>query len=118
MTDLIALLGTGEARWNYVSQLIDHEQWDTIFLITTAQGAQQFRAAKPCTFILYDENMKLPDMVLKLSEQLRGKAGFEVAINCNAGSGKESMALISTLLKIGTGFRPVAYTKENGVQEL
>ena len=50
----------------------------------------------------------------KLKEKI---SGIEVGLNIVSGSGKEHMALISALLKLGIGIRLVALTS-NGVKEV
>ena len=42
---------------------------------------------------------------------------MEVAVNIVSGNGKEHMAIISALLKLGVGIRLMAVTKD-GVREL
>ena len=56
----------------------------------------------------------IEDVVKQLSGKLKG---FEVALNLASGSGKEHMAIISALIKLGVGFRLVVLTKE-GIKEI
>ena len=59
--------------------------------------------------------MQLRDEVLqKLKEKVTGS---EVGLNFVSGTGKEHMALVSAVLKLGVGVRFVALTQD-GVQEL
>ena len=50
-------------------------------------------------------------------EQLKDKVEGEVALNIVSGTGKEHMALLSALLKLGLGIRFIALTKD-GVEEI
>ena len=58
------------------------------------------------------------DVIDELVSGLRNKLGFgDVALNLVSGTGKEHMALLSALIKIGVGIRFVAYTRK-GVCEI
>ena len=57
-------------------------------------------------------------MAKELKEKLTGKIkGIEVAVNFVSGEGKEHMALMSALLKLGIGVRFVAL-KPDGIEEI
>ena len=119
MTDLIACLGTGEAHHRYVQALIAGQDWDNVFLIASAEAAQSFAAQGQVHFVIVDAAHKLLHISAAVQKQLSGKLNtLDVALNLSAGSGKESMAVLAALLKLGAWIRLIAYTKETGVQEL
>ena len=50
--------------------------------------------------------------------KLSGRIGFgEVGLNIVSGSGKEHMAVLSAVMKLGVGYRLVAATA-NGIEEI
>ena len=72
---------------------------------------------------IFDELIKLDDEFLDLKKEIISKirerigTGFEVSLSLASGNGKEHMALMSALLKLGIGIRFIALTKE-GVEEI
>lgn len=118
MTDLIACLSTGKGTWGHVSRLIQDGEWEKIFLVTNAFGKENFTPEKESEFLVVEPNKGLnelrDDIYNKLKERIKGS---EVGLNIVSGTGKEHMALVSAVLKLGIGVRLVALTKE-GVQEI
>ena len=55
--------------------------------------------------------------LLQVESKLKDKVNGEIALNLISGTGKEHMAILSALLKLGVGIRLVALTKD-GVEEL
>jgi len=108
MTDLIAMLSTGKGSWLEVNKLIESQEWDNIYLITNLFGAQKFRAEKQVNFIILDLNKDVQSLKEDILNELNNKLKLDVALNMHSGSGKEHLALISALLKIGVGVRFVA----------
>jgi len=118
MTELVACLSTGKGTWGHVNRLIQEQEWENIFLITNEFGKENFTAEKPAEFLIIDSNKGIKELRDDITEKLRGKIkGLEVAVNIVSGSGKEHMALIGALLKLGVGIRPMALTKD-GIQEI
>lgn len=118
MTELVACLSSGKGTWEHVKRVIEGEEWEKIFLITDKFGKDNFKCNKPIEFILIDQNKFLTELVEDIRSALKGKiTGIEVAINLISGTGKEHMALLSALLKLGVAIRQVALTKE-GVKEI
>lgn len=118
MTDLIAVLSSGKGTWGHVARLIQETEWDNIFLITNDFGKEKFSAEKPTEFILVDARKSMNDLITEIKNGLEGKVkGTEVALNLASGSGKEHMALLSSVMKMGLGFRLVALTGD-GVKEI
>ena len=118
MTSLIACLSSGKGTWSHVNELINKEDWDQIFLITNDFGVQNFKPEKSVNYILINENKLLSDMVEDIKKQLEGKINdLEVAVNIISGNGKEHMAVISAVMKLGLGIRLVALTPD-GIKEI
>ena len=118
MTDLIACLSSGEKSWAHVSRLIKEQEWKKIFLITNDFGRQNFKTEKNAEFIVVDFQKPVFELIEDIKSGLKGKlTDLEVALNIVSGSGKEHMAILSALLKLGVGVRLMAVTKE-GVREL
>ena len=66
--------------------------------------------------------MNMNQGLKELRDEIKDKLGkriksTEVAVNFVSGTGKEHMALMSALLKLGIGIRFIALTKE-GVEEI
>ncbi|MBW2981483.1 hypothetical protein KY343_01255 [Candidatus Woesearchaeota archaeon] len=118
MTDLIACLSTGKGTWAHVSRLIEEQEWDNIFLITNEFGKENFQPKKKAEFILINSNRFLSELVEDIKNQLKEKVNpTDVAVNLISGTGKEHMAIISALLKLGLGIRLITLTP-NGIKEI
>jgi len=119
MTTLVACLSTGKGTWGHVARLIADEDWEKVILITNEFGKENFKLEKKNVELIVINSMKhLPELVEEVKKALEGKIkGTEVALNLVSGSGKEHMAVISALLKLGLGIRLIALTKE-GVKEI
>ncbi len=118
MTELIACLSTGKGTWGHVSRLMQDGKWDKIFLITNDYGKENFNKDDKTELIAINLNQGIKELRDEIYNSLKGKIkGTEVAINIISGMGREHMALISALLKLGIGFRLYALTKD-GVEEI
>ncbi len=118
MTELIACLGTGEGTLEHIRRLIQQQDWEKVVLITTESSKQNFKADKPIEFIVINKEKFLPELVNEIKNKLKTKIqGTEVGINLISGSGKDHMAILSALLKLGLAIRFVALTVE-GVKEV
>lgn len=118
MTSLIACLSSGKGTWSHVDRLIAEQEWDNILLITNEFGKEHFKPEKPVEYILINSNRFLPDLTEDIRKQLENKIkDTEVALNLISGSGKEHMAILSALLKLGLGIRLVALTPK-GIKEV
>ena len=118
MTCLIACLSTGKGTWGHVSRLIKDGEWEKIILITNDFGKENFTAEKPAEMIVVNDRQGLEEVRDGIKKQLAEKlTGTEVALNLVSGTGKEHMALISSLLQLGFGIRLVALTKD-GIKEI
>ena len=117
MTELITCLSTGKGTWAHVSQLISQEKWEKVFLVTNEFGLQ-FDTRGKGEFVVTDFDKGIELIIEDIVKQLKGKLkGFEVALNLASGAGKEHMAIISALIRLGVGFRLVVLTKE-GIKEI
>lgn len=109
MTELVACLSTGKGTWLSVSKLIDSHDWDKIFLVANDFAIQKFQAKKGVDYIAIDPNKSSKELVEAIKKQFDGRIqGAQVALNLESGSGKEHMALLSALLKLGVGIRLVS----------
>ena len=118
MTELIALLSTGKGTWTEVVKLINSGSWDRVFLITDQFGSTTFKKTDNMEFIIVNQNESIELIIDKISKQLKDKvSGSEVALNLTSGTGKEHMALLSAVLKLGVGIRLVTQTA-NGLREI
>jgi len=119
MTELVACLSAGKGTWGHVGRVIAEQEWDNIILITNDFGKEHFTAEKPVAMITVD-TMKTPltELIEQIKAGLKDKIkGTEVALNLVSGTGKEHMAILAALLKLGVGIRLVALTKE-GFKEI
>jgi hypothetical protein len=118
MTDFIACLTTGKGTWGHVARIIESSDFDNIYLITNDFGQEKFTSDKPINKIIINPDKSLSELIEDMKEALKGKLmGTEVALNLISGTGKEHMAIISALIKLGMGFRFLALTSE-GVKEV
>ena len=118
MTELVALISTGKGTWTGVAKLIKNQDWDKIFLITNEFGSNTFNKKENMEFIVINPNESIELLIDKIQKELKEKIqGTEIALNLTSGTGKEHMAVLSALLKLGFGIRLVTYTI-NGIKEL
>ncbi len=117
MTSLVACLSTGKGTWGHVSRLIQDKKWDKVFLITNEFGKENFQKTENTELIIIDQNKSIKEIQQNITEQLKDKLEGEVALNMISGTGKEHMALLSALLKLGLGIKQMALTK-NGIEEV
>lgn len=109
--ELVALLGSGKETWGQITGVINHGEWDQIFLIGD-DFAKQFSSKKFFEFISINSS-SIINLKEEIKEKLKGKIkGTEVALSIASGNGKEHMALISALLNLPVGIRFVVLTKD------
>ena len=78
----------------------------------------QFDTRGKGEFVVTDFDKGIELIIEDIVKQLKGKLkGFEVALNLASGAGKEHMAIISALIRLGVGFRLVVLTKE-GIKKI
>ena len=118
MSTLIACLSTGKGTWGHVSRLIKENKWDKVFLITNEFGKENFAKSENTELILINQSQGIKELAAEIESKLKGKVkDLEVALNIASGTGKEHMAILSAVLKLGLGIRPVALTKQ-GMEEI
>lgn len=118
MTELIACLSTGKGTWGHVNRIISDGKWDRVILITNEYGNENFQKDDKTELICVDLNQGIRELRDEMEGRLRGKIkSSEVGLNLVSGTGKEHMALLSALLRLGVGIRLVALTKD-GVEEI
>ena len=118
MTDLIAYVSSGPGTIAYVEKVIEGEEFETVFIITNPEFKKEIPKLDNIEVIVIDNKRVLPEMIEEIKNKLKDKIKImETAVNIVSGSGKEHMALLSALLKLGCGIRFVALTKE-GVREV
>lgn len=118
MATLIACLSTGKGTWGHVNRLIEDSKYDNIILITNDYGKENFNKKDNTELISLNLSQGLTllrdDIMSNIKDKIKDT---EVDVNFVSGTGKEHMALMAALLKIGIGIRLKALTKE-GIKEL
>lgn len=118
MTDLVACISSGEKSWAHVARLVKEVDWSRVIIITNEFGKKNFKADKDIEFIVADFEKPVLQLIDNIKNGLKGKIiDLDVALNLVSGNGKEHMAILAALLKLGVGVRLIAVTKE-GVREL
>jgi hypothetical protein len=118
MTELIACLSTGKGTWSHLSKLIADQSFERIFLITNQFGSEKFTPRNNTELIVLDLTQPLPTLVKEIKKNLQQKiTGTEVALNLTSGTGKEHMAVLSAVLKLGVAIRLVDLV-DNKVEEV
>lgn len=118
MAVLIACISSEKGTFAHVAKVMSGEIWDKIILVTS-EDSKSFQLPKPAEFIQINpaKNLQEISQDIKTAVAERLKSEIDVAVNFISGSGKEHMALLSALLKLGVGIRLIALTKE-GIKEV
>lgn len=118
MTTLIACLSTGKGTWGHVNRIIDDGKYEKVFLITNEYGKENFNKSEKTELISLNLDSGLKELRDNIFNNLKGNIkDAEVDINFISGTGREHMALMSALLRLGIGIRMKALTKE-GIEEI
>ena len=118
MATLIACLSTGKGTWGHVNRLIEDSKYDNILLITNDYGKENFNKKENIELISLNLSQGLIELRDDIIKDIKNKIkDTEVDFNFVSGTGKEHMALMAALLKMGIGIRLKALTKE-GIKEL
>lgn len=116
--ELVACLSTGKGTWMHVNQIIQQGGWDKVFLITNDFGKENFKKTGNVELIVIDDKKEVEAMRDEICEKLKPLLkNMEVAVNLISGSGKEHMALMSALLRLGMCIHFYASTSK-GVEEV
>jgi hypothetical protein len=111
-------LSTGKGTWTDVVKIMNTHDWDHIYLVTDDFGSKNFKKKDNTDFVVINANESIELVIDHIVTQLKGKInGTEVALNLASGTGKEHMALLSALLKLGLGVRLIA-ASVSGVKEI
>lgn len=118
MTTLVACLSIGKGTWGHVNRLIEDSKYDNIILITNDYGKENFNKKENTELISLNLSQGLSllrdDIFKNLKEKIKDT---EVDVNFVSGTGKEHMALMAALLKLGIGIKLKVLTKK-GIEEL
>ena len=118
MATLVACLSTGKGTWGHVNRLIEDSKYDNIILITNDYGKENFNKKENTELISLNLSQGLTILRDDIMNNIKDKIkDTEVDVNFVSGTGKEHMALMAALLKLGVGIRLKALTKE-GIKEL
>ena len=123
MTELVALLSTGKGTWGHVSRLLDGmngEKGENVLLLTNEFGIKNFQPQEGVELV---QLTKLRGSIKELSEEIQAKLkdkikGMEIAVNFVSGDGKEHMALVAALMRVGIGFRLVSLDTGGKAEEI
>ncbi len=116
--DLIICIGGEEKTWSHAKKLIEKGEWGQIVIVIDEKSSKKFSSSKKTSHIVLDVEKPAAELIAYLSKELKSKIkAFEVGLNLVAGSGKEHMVILASLLKIGVGIRLVALTAD-GIVEL
>ena len=114
--ELVALLSSGKGTWGQVSGLMKRGEWEKVTIVGSSFAKDFTVPEVPFDFIEVDLNKNLVQLKKEISKKLEGRIkSLEVALSIASGSGKEHMALLSSLLSIPVGVRFTALTKEGVV---
>ncbi len=117
MTSLVVCIGEGKGTWGHAIKVIEDQEWENIFVITQEYFKDKFKVNKHFSFIIINMDKNLEELIEIIKTELNSKIFGDVALNIISGTGKEHMATIAALLKIGAGIRLIALTKE-GLKEV
>lgn len=118
MKTLVACLSTGKGTWGHVNRIIQDGNFDKILLLTNDYGKENFTKNEKTELIPLNFSQGLKELRDEIKSILKEKIKDpEIALNIISGTGKEHTALISALLKLGTGIRFIALTKD-GIEEI
>lgn len=117
MVDLVICMGAGKGTWAQAFALIQAESWSRVFILTNPFFSEKIGLRQPHIHTLsIDENKEPSEISEEMRKSLESLSG-DVAVNFLSGTGKEHMALLCALLRLGVGIRFVQLTK-NGVTEV
>jgi len=109
---------TNEVAQSHVKALIEKNDWDGVFVVTTEDVVGSLEYEGEVGFLLIDSKKATETIMDDIYTKLKGNlSGFQVAVNLFSGTGKEHMAILGAILKLGMGVRLVKQGKEE-VEEL
>jgi hypothetical protein len=118
MTEIIVFLSGKGNNWAYVKKLVNEFEWDKVIIVTDEFRNEMLDLKSDAEIVTIDPALSLVDMANDLKDKLEGEIqGIEVALNFVSGRGKEHMALVSAVLKLGLAVRFIAL-KPGGIEEI
>jgi hypothetical protein len=109
MTDLIACLSYGKDTWTEVLDLIEKGEFETNYLVVNSffkDKLSSIKSKKNIKVILIDLSNNINEIIDEIYSNLKGTIiYFDLAVNIVSGTGKEHMAILSAILKLGIGIR-------------
>ncbi len=119
MTTLVACLSTGKGTWVPVFELAKNPLFEQVYLVCNPWTQQNLKTSQNNLYlILIDDQQPLFSLIETIQKALKGKIlDTEVALNLFSGTGKEHMAVLSAILKLGLGIRLV-HLQDAQVQEV
>lgn len=119
MTELIAILSTGKGTWSNVSKIIQDGGFSKVFIITNDFGSQNFTKRDNMEIIVVNFDKPLKELSNDMVAALKDKvSGIETGINFISGAGKEHMALLAAVMKLGLNFRLIILTEQGKIDEV
>jgi hypothetical protein len=107
MTELVVCM-TDDTGFKHLNKLISENEWERVFIVTNDSMVEKIDIDGEVNLVLIDPKKPTTEIVKTLFSNLKGKIkGLEVALNIFSGTGKEHMAILSALLKMGVGIRLV-----------
>ena len=112
--ELVALLSSGKGTWGQVAGLMKRGEWEKVTVIGNSFANENFNVPEEeFDFIEVDLSKNLVQLKKEFTKKFDGRiTALEVALSIASGSGKEHMALVSSLLTIPVGVRFTALTKD------
>src|SRR3989338_7090647 len=103
MTNLIVCVSTGKGTWKEVANLMNQGSWNKIFVLTNSFGKENFSSLpKTAQVLVFDFEQDIKGLTESFAKSLKDKVkDLEVAVNFVSGAGKEHMALMAALMKVG-----------------
>ncbi|MEM4396721.1 MAG: hypothetical protein QXR30_03620 [Candidatus Woesearchaeota archaeon] len=102
MATLIILATTGKGAWNRIYKLLNVFDWEKVLVITNKFGYEklEFKESK-VEKIEINFNAPYDYVINEIKEKVKNYNLIEVALNISSGEGKEHVALIVALIKLG-----------------
>ncbi|MEM1988940.1 MAG: hypothetical protein QXS41_03830 [Candidatus Woesearchaeota archaeon] len=106
MATLIILATTGKGAWNRIFKLLNVFDWEKVLVITNKFGYEklEFKESK-VEKIEINFNAPYDYVINEIKEKLKNYNLTEVALNISSGEGKEHVALIVALIKLGVSLQ-------------
>lgn len=113
MTDLIACVTNQKGVFEHVKRVVEGVEWQKVYVFTVEKDVSDIKFSKEVEVIQLDLSKTISELAGCIKGKLEGRLNdLEVAVNIVGGTGKEHMAIISAVLKLGFGIRLVALTPE------